>query len=215
MTEPVIADVRLTDSTDAATVICEDAAPTSSVGAIVRTSPTCSTRSFCSHSLNPLASICNLYVEAAILSIRKYPAWLVTTVLSTPRRVSVRVTFASAISAPEVSCAVPSIPLENWAKTGVTNRKSRADRMERRLVRMTLSIDSLKTRMIWSVRDTAGTTSIASCLIDCVSYLPMGETSRVKPMIAATRCMANENTHESDSSRGRPYCYVRSVRGGA
>ena len=50
--------------------------------------------------------------------MRKYPASLVVVAFETPIRLSVIVTLAPASAAPEVSRAVPSMPLENWAKAG-------------------------------------------------------------------------------------------------
>jgi hypothetical protein len=54
-----------------------------------------------------------------MLSMRKYPDWLVVVIFDTPSRLSVTVTVAPASRAPVESCTVPSTPLENWA-TAVT-----------------------------------------------------------------------------------------------
>jgi hypothetical protein len=61
-----------------------------------------------------------------MLSTRKYPESLEVVALDTPSRLSVMITLAPAIAAPDVSRAVPSMPLENCAKAVNPLRDSRS-----------------------------------------------------------------------------------------
>src|SRR5947209_17992122 len=74
--------------------------------------------------------------------MRKNPASLVVVPLDTPRRVSVTMTLAPARAAPEVSWAVPSMPLENWAQAGTAFRvRSRRKRGRKILNLPALAMD--------------------------------------------------------------------------